>query len=184
MGFFNERNYSSTKPPEGEFPTDNKKEVMAMKRAGAILSSLGVVLLFANLTFAADSNPLTVSATVAGTCKFSSATSTLDFGALDPSVGSNVNASNTTQFWCTKGVSTDAVAGDNGAHWSGSSRQMHDNVSGDNIPYSLSLAKDGNPNNGPASPRTLTISGTVIGTDYTGVSAGSYSDTVLVTINP
>jgi len=146
--------------------------------------SLAMVLIFAGISHAAASNTLTVSATVAGTCKFSSATSTLNFGALDPSVGSNVNASGTTQFWCTKGVSTDAVAGDNGAHWSGSSRQMHDNVSGDNIPYSLSLTKDGNPNNGPASPRTLTISGTVLGTDYTGVSAGSYADTVTLTINP
>jgi spore coat protein U-like protein len=184
MGFFIERNYSSTKPPEGEFPADNQKEEMAMKRAGAILTSLGVLFLYANLSFAADSNTLTVSASVAGTCKFSSATSTLNFGALDPSVGSNVNASGSTQFWCTKGVSTDAVAGDNGAHWSGSSRQMHDTVSGDNIPYSLTLTKDGNPNNGPTSPRTLTIDGTVLGTDYSGVSAGNYSDTVMLTINP
>jgi hypothetical protein len=137
----------------------------------------------AGAAMATGTNTLTVSASVASTCKFVSGTSTLNFGTLDPSVGTNVNASGSTTFWCTKGVTTDAIVADNGLYYSGS-RQMKDTVSGDVIPYSLALTKDGNTNAGPGSPRTLTIGGTVAGIDYTSKSAGSYSDTVVLSITP
>lgn len=142
-----------------------------------------MVLLFAGMSMATGSNTLTVSANVMGTCKFSSASSTLGFGGLDPTVGTNVSATSTTQFWCTKGVTLDAITADNGAHFA-ASRNMQDPVSLDLIPYTLSLTKDANPNTGPLAPRTLTISGTVLGIDYTSKTAGNYSDTVVLTITP
>ena len=155
-----------------------------MKKWLSLATVLGLVLM-AGIAFAADTNTLTVTASVTGTCKFvAPKTSTLDFGALDPSIGNNVNASTTTQFWCTKGVTTDVISAGNGSHYVGASRNMQDPVSNDLIPYTLTLAKDGNPNAGPTSPRTLTISGQVLGTDYAGKSAGSYSDTVIISINP
>jgi hypothetical protein len=154
-----------------------------MKKLVGFAMVLGLVLL-TGVAFAGDSNTLTVSASVVGTCKFSSTTSSLDFGSLDPSVGTNANASTTTQFWCTKGVTTDAVSADNGSNFSNGKRNMKDNVSSDLIPYTLTLTKDANPNQGPASPRTLTIAGGVLGTDYTSKSAGSYSDTVKLSITP
>jgi spore coat protein U-like protein len=157
---------------------------MKMKKLLGLAMVLGLVLL-TGVAFAADTNTLTVQASVLGTCKFvAPKTSTLDFGSLDPSVGNNVNASTTTQFWCTKGVTTDVVSAGNGSHYSGGTRNMLDAVSTDLIPYTLTLAKDGNPNAGPTSPRTLTISGQVLGTDYVGKSAGNYSDTVIISINP
>ncbi len=142
------------------------------------------VLLLSGTVMAAGNNTLTVSASVAGTCKFSSATSTLNFGALDPSVGTDVNGSGTTQFWCTKGVTTDAVSADNGLNFASGKRNMKDGTSGDLIPYTMTLTKDGNPNAGPTSPRTLTIGGQVLGADYTGKTAGSYADTVVLSISP
>ena len=154
-----------------------------MKKITAITLTAAIVAL-AGAAMAADSNTLTVQASVTGTCKFSSGTSTLNFGALDPSVGTNVNGSTTTNFWCTKGVTTDAIAANNGANWSGTKRQMKDTVSADLIPYTLTLTPDGSANTGPAAPRTLTIGGTVLGTDYTGKTAGSYSDTVTLNITP
>jgi spore coat protein U-like protein len=155
-----------------------------MKRILAITAAVTIVALSGS-AMAADTNTLTVSASVTGTCKFSSGTSTLNFGALDPSVGTNVNApTSTTQFWCTKGVVTDNITAGNGANWSGTKRQMLDPVSSDLIPYTLVLTKDGNANAGPASPRTLSIDGQVLGSDYTGKTAGSYSDTVTLTITP
>ncbi len=42
----------------------------------------------------ADTNTLTVTASVKGTCKFSSPTSTLNFGALDPASPVDVSGSN------------------------------------------------------------------------------------------
>jgi hypothetical protein len=69
-----------------------------------------------------------------------------------------------------------------GMHYSGSKNQMQDPASADTIPYTLSFSKDGNSNAGPGAPRTLTINGQVLGTDYTAKTAGSYSDTVTVTL--
>jgi len=132
----------------------------------------------------ADTNTLTVTASVAGTCKFVAGTSLLGFGSLDPSVGTDVNASATTQFWCTKGVTTDAVSANTGLNFAGGKRGMKDTVSGDVIPYTLTLTKDANPNAGPSAPRILTLAGGVLGADYTAKTAGSYSDTVVVSINP
>lgn len=154
-----------------------------MKKFIAITAAVAIVAM-AVPAMAADSNTLTVQANVVGTCKFSAPkTSLLDFGGLDPSVGTNVNGSTTTQFWCTKGVNTDAISAGNGLNF-GAKRQMKDIVSGDLIPYTLALVKDANPNVGPATPRTLTINGQVLGTDYTAKTAGSYSDTVILDIIP
>ncbi len=152
-----------------------------MKKLAVVMVAMMIVGMAAT-AMAADTNTLTVSATVQGACKFVSTTSTLAFGALDPSVGTNVNGTGTTQFWCTKGV-TESITADNGLNFA-ASRQMKDPVSTDVIPYSLTLTPDGNPNSGPTSPRTLTIAGTVLGTDYITKTAGSYSDTVMLTITP
>ena len=154
-----------------------------MKRSTTVLMALAM-LVVGGAVWAADTNTLTVTASVTGTCVFNSATSTLNFGALDPSNPVAVNGSTTTQFWCTRGVTTDLITANLGANPAGAIRQMRDSVSTDLIPYSLVLAPDGSTNQGPASPRTLGISGTVLAADYTGKSAGNYSDTVTLTLTP
>lgn len=154
-------------------------------RKGLVFWIAAAVFVTAGAAWAADTNTLTVRASVAGTCKFTAPkTSTLDFGPLDPSVGTDVSGSTTTTFWCTKGVTTDAVSAGAGLHLTGGKNAMQDPVSLDLIPYSLTLTKDALPNAGPAAPRTLTLAGNIIGTDYTGKSAGNYADTVTISINP
>lgn len=143
-----------------------------------------MIVSLSGTVMAADNNTLTVSASVTGTCKFSSTTSTLAFGALDPSVGTNVNGSTTTQFWCTKGT-TETLSAGQGSNWDGSKRNMKITGGGtDVIPYTLTLTPDGSANAGPGTPRTLTIGGQVLGTDYTGKTAGNYTDTVVLNITP
>jgi len=141
------------------------------------------VLAAGGAAWASDTNTLTVTASVTGTCKFSSTTSSLDFGALDPSNAVIVNGSASTQFWCTKGVTTDVMTAGNGGHHNGTSRQMA-GPGGDLIPYSLTLSPVAGANAGPASPRTLNIAGSVQAADYTSKAAGSYSDTVTLSITP
>ena len=133
---------------------------------------------------ATDTKNLNVTASVAGVCKFKSgAADTLAFPALDPSVGTNVNASQNVLYWCTKGVTGATVAMGNGLNFAGGKRQMKDTVSGDVIPYTLTVAQSGTPG-GPTVDLTAAITGQVLGTDYTAKSAGSYSDTVVLTLNP
>jgi spore coat protein U-like protein len=155
------------------------KKLLAITAAAAIIAMAGAAM-------AAGSNTLTVTASVTGTCKFVTGTSSLTFPALDPSVNAPVAGTTTTNFWCTKGVTNLATvaAADNGSNWSGTKRQMKDSVSGDLIPYTLTLTKDGLTNGGPTVPRTLTIDGGVLYADFSAKSAGTYTDSVSLTINP
>lgn len=152
------------------------KKLMAIAAAAALTALAGTAL-------AADTNTLTVTASVKESCAFSDLNSTLDFGALDPAVGTDVDVSSTTKFWCTKGTGAVTIAAGNGMNF-GTKRQMKDSVSGDVLPYDLNLTPDGAANLGPDTPRTLTIAGTVLGSDYKSKSVGSYSDTVILTITP
>ncbi len=155
-----------------------------MKKSMVVFIALAV-LAAGGAAWALDTNTLTVSASVVGTCKFSAPkTSTLDFGPLDPSTPVLVNGATSTQFWCTKGVSTDVISADLGANPAGATRQMKNIAGADLIPYSLTLTPVAGANAGPASPRTLNIAGSVLAADYTSKTAGSYSDTVTLTINP
>jgi spore coat protein U-like protein len=161
--------------------------MMDKKNVCKKVASVGVALtaLFMSASaMAAGTNTLTVSANVVGTCKFSTATSTLAFGALDPSVATNVNAAGSTQYWCTKGVTTASIAADNGANFSVARRMKHTTAPADFIPYSLTLTPSATAPAGPGTPLTLALAGTVLGTDYTAVSAGNYTDTVTLTITP
>ena len=143
-----------------------------------------LVAVLAGTAIALDTSTLTVTASVVGTCKFNTATATLDFGALDPNSGSPVNATTATvNFWCTKGIAGESITPDNGLNFAGT-RQMLDAVSGDLIGYSLTLTPDANPNMGPGTPRGVAIDGTIAFADYANKSAGNYADTVILTINP
>lgn len=140
-------------------------------------------LLVSGAGLAADTNTLTVSASVTGTCKFNSATSTLNFGALDPSLSTNPTVTNTTNYWCTKGTAASTSAG-NGQNYSGSSRQLKGPGATDLIKYALTLSGGTQTGQGPATPLTLTMSGDINNADYIGQSVGSYSDSVTLTITP
>lgn len=146
------------------------------------------VLAAGGAAWASDTNTLTVSASVLGTCKFVAPTSALNFGTLDPAnpVVVNLTAPAPPQFWCTKGVTTDLIVASMGLNPVAGVRQMKDTAGGgtDLIPYSLVLGAPTGTNAGPGSPRTLPLSGTIPANSYTAVAASSYSDTVTLTLTP
>lgn len=156
-----------------------------------------VALVLMPRVIAGDTATVNVLANVVGTCKFLSG-ATLNFGNLDPSVGTDVNASTSLQFWCTRGA-TYTIGDDNGQHWNGTNQRMrHGTVTTEFIPYSYCYSSAGpapspcttdttsdtGTGNGPQNPITLSISGTVTGPNYTNALAGSYSDTVTMNITP
>jgi len=133
---------------------------------------------------AGDTNTLTVTATVVGTCKFNSATSSLAFGSLDPSSASDASATGSTTYWCTKGTVASTTA-DNGSNYSGTSRRMSNGAATpEYIPYSLTLAGGTQTGAGKGTPLTLGLSGGILNADYINVSAGAYTDTVTLTVTP
>ncbi len=149
------------------------------------------IFMTATLSYAADSNVVSVTATVVsrGVCWFTTSNSALNFGNLDPSNPVDVNASTTIFFRCFRlfGQVTFFIGDDDGLYDTGpnGNRMRHSTVATEYLPYNFDL----NPTSGtvPSSlftNRTLTISGTVRGVDYQDARMGNYSDTVVVSIEP
>jgi spore coat protein U-like protein len=137
----------------------------------------------------AEAQTLTVAATVLSknVCKFNSKTSTLAFGSLDPANPVDVTVSTSIIFSC-KGASAVAsffIDDDDGLYETGvnANRMRHATLPTEFLPYSLTLS----PASGTAPKnvdQTLTITGLAKGVDYQNAAAGSYADTVVISIVP
>ena len=151
-----------------------------MKRLFILLAAIGL-LAAASGAMAADTASVAVSATVTGTCKFNSG-GTLSF-TLDPSTGGAVTGTvSQPAFWCTKGASY-TLSDDDGLNPSGTTHRMKHATLNEYIPYSFTYTTSGT-GLGNGNPVTMDIASTVVEADYMDVPAGSYSDTVTMTINP
>jgi len=156
-----------------------------MKKILYIAMAIGT-LLMAGSTWAAPpfDTTVTVSAIVQGTCRFTSSGS-VSF-ALDPATGGVVNGtvSNPT-FWCTKGLAY-TITDDSGLYETGPGvrRMEHtDATITEYIPYSFSYTTSGT-GNGANNPISMDITASVAAADYLDKTAGDYSDTVTLTVNP
>jgi len=156
----------------------------------ALAAALAVLACLAAAVPAAfgDTGTLAVTATVLSRsqCKFDTTTSTLNFGALDPAVASDVAASASVDFVCrgSAPVAAFLFMDDNGQNMSGpGARRMRHTAASEFLPYDLAFS----PASGTVPKnvhRTLTISGTVRWADFRGSMAGAYADSVVVSILP
>lgn len=158
----------------------------------------GVLAAFSAIASAGGTHAITVSASVTGVCSVVDATSTLAFGALDPSVGGTVNAvwSGTTiggKFACTKGQAY-TVTSDDGL-WESSSGGANNRmklstatdctVATDCIRYTLTSATAGTGAGfGVGNRISFAVTGQTTTADYVNANVGSYSDTVTLTVAP
>lgn len=148
-----------------------------------------IILLAAGWAMAAGTNTLTVTAAVLSksNCKFNSATSTLNFGVINPSSVVNANASTTVNFVCNGSAlnATFFIFQDYGLYKTGpgANRMRHATVLTEFLPYSLVL----NPTSATVPKgvtQTLTISGTVTPASFQSALAGNFADTVIITLAP
>jgi len=151
---------------------------------------LAPLLLAGAVAAQAGTTALTVSATVVskGNCRFQTAAPTLDFGTINPASTTTVTASTTIQVRCTGAGSNPTItynlqAGDGRYLLGGMRRMRHATDTTEFMPYSVSLS--------PAAAtiaknttQSITISGTVVPADYQNVRVGTYSDTVVLTLDP
>jgi spore coat protein U-like protein len=156
-----------------------------MKKLVGLMMVLGLVLGLGSGAMAADSNTVTVTANVTGTCRFSSPTSTLAFGALDPGSGNPASAATTTNFWCTNGTAY-TITDNDGLYFTGpnANRMRHATTLTQFIPYTFSYNPASGNGSGPGTPITLTISGSILFASYQNADPGDYSDTVVLSITP
>lgn len=134
--------------------------------------------------------PISVSAVILSksNCRFDNpATANLNFGTLDPLNPADVSVTATLSFTCmgSSSVATYLITDDDGLHDSGpgSPRMQHATDPTAFLPYLLALS----PTTGSAPKnvaQTLTVKGTVLGSDYQSAIAGNYADTVTISIQP
>lgn len=162
----------------------NAKEVKNQLRKLFILTiALGLVLVLSGVAMAAGTANVDVTATVLSRCSFKTA-GAMAFGSLDPSVGSAVTGSPTNPtFKCTKGI-TYTITDDKGANEGnvncGGNPCMTNGA--DYIVYSISYTASGTAAAGAS--QALTLTGNIAAGAYQDASAGSYTDTFVLSINP
>lgn len=146
--------------------------------------ALAAIAAASTLASAGDTQNLSVTASVTGLCKFSSAAQTFTFGTLDPSAAVVTAGSGASvTYKCTKGTAPTSLTAGNGSNFSGSRRMTNGT---DFIPYTLTVAGGTQPGLGFSTGKdlSLTLTGSVAAADYVDVSAGSYTDTVVLTVAP
>ena len=136
----------------------------------------------------ADTQNLTVTATVRGVCKFTSAARTLNFD-IDPSTPGTISGamSGAVTYKCTKDTVGTGVTAGNGLHFSGSRRMSDGGATPTYLPYTLTVSGGTATGTGfgtGSTDSTITITGTVAESDYANLPVSSYSDTVLLTLTP
>lgn len=138
----------------------------------------------AGMAFAADTQSISITASVNNVCKFNSGQApVIAFGALDPAIGGEVTASATASFKCTKGA-TATVAQNNGLNPSGSQKNLKAAGSADLIAYNLALTGASVTGAGFGTDLTVTATGTILAGAYANAPADNYSDTVVLSVSP
>ena len=146
----------------------------------------------AGSAYAAGNAVMTVSATVLSKsiCSFKTNTANLLFGVLDPLTPADATASASAIFNCmgSAPIVVYMITQDSGLNSTGpgGNRMRHATDLTAYLPYSLVLTPDAVtfPRETPPQDHTVTVTGTVLGTDYQTATQGNYSDTVTLTINP
>lgn len=150
----------------------------------ALLASLAGCL----PTDSALSAPLAVSAVVLSNtnCRFQTGPATLPFGTIDPTSSANATASVSIRFWCFgfPGTTYSLTAG-NGLHSPGAGlRRVRNNAAPTEfMAYTLAIS----PASGNLpwlSVQNITISGTIVPTEFQNARTGAYSDTVVLSLEP
>ena len=157
------------------------KKLMVLVVAMTIIAMAGVAMA------ASQTNTLTVNATVSGSCKFNSNTSTLAFGVIDPTSASDAIVSIPITYRCTNGTAGTGIDIGNGQYGgtNGVPNYMSDGTN--SLKYTLAITGDTATGTGfgAGQDKTATVTGTVAVTDFqNAVASSGYADSVILAINP
>ncbi|TFZ08508.1 spore coat protein U domain-containing protein [Ramlibacter humi] len=138
----------------------------------------------------ADTQSITVSATVSGVCKLT-AFPNMTFTALDPTSAADGSGSTTIQYKCTKGTapSSFTVGGSSTGTYSGTGANALAGTGGnlDTIPYTITWTAPTAAGSGFGTGSTATsvsLTGAILNANYVNVKADTYSKQVAIVIAP
>ena len=155
----------------------------------ALFAWLVACALLAGAATASDSASVAVSATVLSksNCKLTTATLSIPFGTMDAALAADRVMTATVTFRClgSAPIASFLFSSNDGLYRSGPGqpRMRHASVTTEFLPYSLGLS----PPTGSiakGSLGTLTITGTVTSANLANAIAGSFADTVTITLSP
>ena len=141
--------------------------------------ALALMACVSGFATAADSTGLAVTANVPGLCKFSTTTTPLAFGAVDPSLTADKVVSANVNYKCTKNTASLGVT-----TGSGPIQTMIGPTPTDTMSYTLALAGGTQTGKGfgPGQDLVLAVTGTITAAQYQNAAAGAYSEIVTLTI--
>jgi spore coat protein U-like protein len=151
-----------------------------MKKLLAIITAVGLTAM-AGTAMAATAN-LNVTANITAACSVTGGT--LKFGELLPLGATDVMAySQDVSVTCTKGAdyTVELNYGENAG--GGSQAYLNNTGNSDKIAYSVSVSDPGT-GTGTGTAQDITIKGDIVASAYTGASAGTYTDTIQITVTP
>ena len=159
-----------------------------MKRILIAMVAVTVVAM-AGSAIAAGQTRIDISAKVVGTCKFKSASTSIDIAELpfDPDSGapSGFAASGTTTFWCTRNAAF-SISDDDGQNESGVNLHRLGSTNLDPqefIPYTFSYTPSTGAGLGPGTNINLDIT-VDVPPAYANNGVDTYTDKVVLTIAP
>jgi spore coat protein U-like protein len=139
---------------------------------------------FAAPAAAGDTATLAISATVSGTCKFTTGTFNMNFGTLDPSAAANQQQTTSISYKCTKNTAATSISFDADAT---SPASVNITNGTDNIPVALAWTLPATQGSGFGAGSTaisMDVTGDILAADYANVSAGAYTRNVAVVVAP
>ncbi len=147
------------------------KKLLTITVTAAIIAMAGSAM--------AATGTLAVSATVANACSVTGGT--LSFGALNTLTAPLVNGTSSgVTVTCTKSDPY-AVTVNKGVNFVGAQAYLKNAGNADTIPYSLTVPAV---SAGTGAAQTIAITGTIAAGTYFTASAGTYNDTVTITVTP
>lgn len=152
----------------------NTKKLIAAACATAAMVMSGAAL-------AGDSHTITVNATVNGTCKFNTGTSTVNM-TLDPTASTTVTGNAAVLYRCTKGTAP-VFALSSGSTSSATGGNLQNGT--ETIPYTFSSVSGGAGTGLSAGQdKTLSVTVSVNQANAAGVTPNTYTDTIAITLTP
>ncbi len=145
-----------------------------------IALALAAILMSA-AAHAGDGHSVTVNGSVTGTCKFNSASSTVNL-TLDPTASATVTQTASVLYRCTKG-SAPVFALASGSTSSATGGNLVNGL--ESIPYTFSSAAGGSGTGmGAGNDKTLSVSVSVNQANAANVTPAVYTDSIAITLTP
>ena len=132
--------------------------------------------------YGADSHTITVSAAVAGNCKFQGASTSTISLTIDAAATTTINQIGNVTYRCTNGTAPAFVMA-SGSTASGTGGNLIQGA--ESIPYTYSSTNTGaGTGMGGGNDKTLAVTVSVNQANAASVTPGTYTDTIAVTLTP